>query len=1308
MSAFQCSQHGDRDLLCFTSPRSILFCAVDASFDSAERCWSPKMYDALLALFGADWRTFCQETMFQVNSKSGCKLPTCRDGVFDMNSLTSLLVGLHRSSATLTRGSRANQLQAWDHGNPKSAAHFNIGQISGAFRLPGCSVYKKRYDNGLSDDEVSEWIQHLSYTIFAFRQQYAHKSTDVTAETALDALMAMAELWPDSSAPDGTQASVDSYRDHGNIPAPISSATPSPGYAFDTALKLVKQLCMEGTTGVDQSFVCSPSLVLKMISSQALHLVEQLPGNIVQEIALGGGHGPKLDALKAMRKIAFHCAKANPDTVRNGIRQALHLVELYGRQAEERSFLKSLLDSVAPVARALKGRHPSTVAKCKLTRPSTSGDQDMNQTKRHFIQQPRARPQFIGRQKEMESILHDIQPHHVTVVAGGFGCGKTALAIEVARVLRDKFPIQFWILGSSRALLELSMRRVQAMLHLVQHRYEVEDHDKGSQETGDASPCVLFVIDGLNRPSQFNTTSLACGTLRNCAILCTSHCADVCTWSQIVGPTVSLQKLPPLELCTSLRQLMSRYSMLQRNPRALADLVIDADKYRFTMQRNMVDPLTIAAIATTLSSSPELVTATRSMFNWAAPPAVAVGHPAQGTGVGYTLAFHNAGPRALLEKAIPQLPGDSRALLYSIASLCSKTASISWSMFTGTRLSDYDYGNTPPIERFLVDSSPEMASRRQNALDRLCEYGLLSFNLQSQRIEVPPLVQKEVMHSSGHAVLDGLISASQIQHGICVILHDGFKQLVCHAPNFSDGLLNWQPMHNLLAATEGFLCGDLFSCLDNEKLSLQLWTSRLCFCIALWDTSLLWYEAALETAQCIGSHNDAHADRKEASSSVPCDTIIMLEYAMVLWRAGKVNHSIHFLERVQHNLGKTSQAYVTDPCSKGELAVRQLHLATHEELLYARLNSPDESWSLQIMQHNIDRPNNQTSSSLSPPEEYPQLMIGPLANKAFEHTLTSVLEDSLVLAQGGLVETGLEALVMDAIVALESDCRGTEGIHALCSSCLAMMLSPLCNTDIAFDFYAVLAVDLMTAVLSELLTGYNSQLALPSMDLPKDHAEIVNEAFCIEKLIPLLGSLVGEHYNFSQRIQGLLSCAPGALPSEEEFAVQWAILLVARTSSIFYSYISLIKKSYRWSFAMAPGPLILLWNMWMNEFGFGVYADPIANFGPMNPEKRKYYALLGEMTAKGQYPEVTLLAQCIANEFGGLRVWVSPRMAGQDEHCEKADAVVDRGVLVDHVCQTLLEIGIVVDRDVVNHVVLEQHITSESELFDYFTQHSST
>ena len=65
-------------------------------------------------------------------------------------------------------------------------------------------------------------------------------------------------------------------------------------------------------------------------------------------------------------------------------------------------------------------------------------------------------------------------------------------------------------------------------------------------------------------------------------------------------------------------------------------------------------------------------------------------------------------------------------------------------------------------------------------------------------------------------------------------------------------------------------------------------------------------------------------------------------------------------------------------------------------------------------------------------------------------------------------------------------------------------------------------------------------------------------------------------------------------------------------------------------------------------------------------------------------------------------------MAGQDEHCEKADAVVDRGVLVDHVCQTLLEIGIVVDRDVVNHVVLEQHITSESELFDYFTQHSST
>ena len=50
----------------------------------------------------------------------------------------------------------------------------------------------------------------------------------------------------------------------------------------------------------------------------------------------------------------------------------------------------------------------------------------------------------------------------------------------------------------------------------------------------------------------------------------------------------------------------------------------------------------------------------------------------------------------------------------------------------------------------------------------------------------------------------------------------------------------------------------------------------------------------------------------------------------------------------------------------------------------------------------------------------------------------------------------------------------------------------------------------------------------------------------------------------------------------------------------------------------------------MNEFGFGVYADPIANFGPMNPEKRKYYALLGEMTAKVSSVIIVFHSRCAA------------------------------------------------------------------------------
>lgn len=64
---------------------------------------------------------------------------------------------------------------------------------------------------------------------------------------------------------------------------------------------------------------------------------------------------------------------------------------------------------------------------------------------------PERRTSFVGREDDLESLAGLLEAHRLVTIVGGPGIGKTRLAIEVAHLLRNRYPGGAWFVGLSTA-----------------------------------------------------------------------------------------------------------------------------------------------------------------------------------------------------------------------------------------------------------------------------------------------------------------------------------------------------------------------------------------------------------------------------------------------------------------------------------------------------------------------------------------------------------------------------------------------------------------------------------------------------------------------------------------------------------------------------------------------------------------------------------------------------------------------------------------------------------------------------------------
>ena len=164
-----------------SSFQNVLLAAVCAAVHVTEVAWSPGMFEILINMFGEeDWKKKCREVFLPPDSEAAAHLPDQNeaDSRFDLNTLAFFIGGMQTYTAgqrlCIALGSDANPVQTFQ-------------------------VDSNMYESCISDlslHEKCQWTRHLAFTVFSFRQRWAHQGSCLSPLECLDALLAVQELWP--------------------------------------------------------------------------------------------------------------------------------------------------------------------------------------------------------------------------------------------------------------------------------------------------------------------------------------------------------------------------------------------------------------------------------------------------------------------------------------------------------------------------------------------------------------------------------------------------------------------------------------------------------------------------------------------------------------------------------------------------------------------------------------------------------------------------------------------------------------------------------------------------------------------------------------------------------------------------------------------------------------------------------------------------------------------------------------------------------------------------------------------------------
>lgn len=1061
------------------SPRSLLQVAVDLAVDAAENAWSVPMFDILVEVFGQEsWREACQRTLLRQKTATSSNLPKQRGGIFDLNTLSTFLARIPRvaplssliTTSICPSGKYSPRLS--------SPTHFQSLDIDDA------SV--DTWDT-LAVEDRSQWLQHLANIVFAFRQRWSHDNATVSPLECLDALLAMDDLSALLLAEENpstqtvchmaslakaiqiTEMLCKCQCQHTSMARTESAQVPC---SLDTTLRIIAAQLVHTASPYIHAYLTSitpnssgagnmdwPELLTALIASKK-QKAGTSPEQQRRSIVFPGhssGQGPlyvstfkgqakhghplsqvmqsNLSKVKLVRKKAFHAGKLTFAQIKAGLCAGVELMNELEAPAEVSAYLRHLQFAMDSINSARKNNCIFNIIMevewmdSRVPKHEVRSGCDIPCTSHCYIQQPRAKPTFIGREELLCYLSRQLCTGKLLVLRGMPGSGKTATSIELAYKNRQSFPFQLWIPGTSAILVKWAMQRSSYILsHLRSHCRQLPDGQVSQSD-------MLIVVDGIKNPDIIKGFPKAVRQ-RN-AIICTTWCDEASIdQADRLSRIVHVQPLPLNQVLTLFQSRVSKYIT---DRRALAELVVNSGSVAL-LENHLNQPLTVHTFISRLKHSGAPIVAEHLCNQYGSTRGSKEHAPGSS---GDASLLHNDGYEVLLRHSLPRLTQEEKLLLLALSFLCRRQASMPWKIFGAQFSADFVHASTETALPFLTSRGETWQRNREVALKSLCNHGLVLFCPESACVSMDLLLQQHVSSLLGKGKPDGDIFATQLS-AICNNL--GCLVLQHCLDLYSSGAFSHCTktehvnVFTIIDAGESLLrtASNLRSDLE---VQLRVWMARAHFHV------MFEFEMAAE--------HYAQAQLELTPAEKENQIIIAMESGMVLLRCNEAKRALPQLQMALEVLTSHTEQFVRDPCIPCWHDAITLFNVLLSEICSAR-----------------DSCGHVPSSPAIPHIMQPCVIeIGPLyLQSLFNNAISSTVQCCHLVFTGQLIE-GCDFLLAEMAGVLM---RGTNTATGVCLLMMATLLEvcSYCCDYIAFENYTELAVSMSYRTWEGMLMRY--------------------------------------------------------------------------------------------------------------------------------------------------------------------------------------------------------------------------------------------
>ena len=617
-----------------------------------------------------------------------------------------------------------------------------------------------------------------------------------------------------------------------------------------------------------------------------------------------------LHDLMRVRKMIFHAKPATFAHVSSGVKGSLKLARLLSDRL--------CIDQLEPICSSL-----DALKVVKATESTARGLCDskidillvldmacLNQrtpTRHHLsLQQPRARPRLVGREKDLTECIHYVKCGKPLVIIGATGIGKTALAVEIAHKLRESCPVQLWVPASSSNLICLSLRRYQ---HLLSYR------KVSPLEAKTSSNISLAVMDGLDTPGRLEETRNV-ELLQGSAVVATSPGNSHISWKQL-SRKVRVHHLLPFSVSQTVAMLKMSLTRFDRDHQELAKFVLYPQTGEF-LNEQLSRPACVRTLTTWIKR--QKVAATSAYLSHTAVWTADVSH------------FHSDGTESLCSSELPLMNTDQKILLMCFSLLGRRSPYVPRWFFQG--VAGYDDPQLGYCQQFLGSQAQTFADRRCSALQSLSRCNIVEWHENEQAYAVCLPIQRLVEYQfrvTTESSMEDRISTDTVGSAACGVLLQQFRHIVSSNPPRVQDDIPKSLRRLLLISSSLLLTLPELKC--HMKLKLCTWLAR---CSALYWLNLP--RAAIQYSHCV-----KYIQTKGNLGACPVDyaIVVRLEYGMVLWRLGDTScaSSIEQLQIAAQLLKQIKSSFVEDPSGEGCYSVRDLQRRISLELFMSKTRS---------------------------------------------------------------------------------------------------------------------------------------------------------------------------------------------------------------------------------------------------------------------------------------------------------------------------------------------------------------------------------